>query len=159
MRVWLTVAAVGALAAAGADTWATEIGTLVRGRPWSLRTRTRVPVGTSGAVTPAGTAAALVGAFALSSAAAVLGVLPHDRILAAMLGGFAGACGDTLLGAWVQSRRWCPACQVATEQHVHSCGSQTSDAGGIGLLDNDAVNFACTLIGAVVALAMAALLP
>lgn len=155
---WLAVAAVGALAAAGADTWATEIGTLVRGRPWSLRTRTRVPVGTSGAITAAGTAAALVGAFVLSSTAAVLGVIPHESVPAAVLGGFAGAVGDTVLGAWVQSRRWCPACHVATEQHVHSCGTHTSLAGGIGVLNNDAVNFACTLVGALVALSFAVLL-
>lgn len=158
LRALLAVAAVGALAAAGADTWATEIGTLVRGRPWSLRTRTRVPVGTSGAITAAGTVAALVGAFALAAAAAVLGVIPHDSVPAAAAGGFAGAFGDTLLGAWAQSRRWCPACQATTEQHVHSCGTRTSVAGGLGLLDNDVVNLACTLIGALVATGLAILL-
>lgn len=143
----LAIAAVGALAAAGSDTWATELGTLGNSRPRSVRRWRRVPAGTSGAVSLVGTLAAVTGAFVLSALAAALGVIARDGVLAAAAGGFAGATADTLLGAWMQERRWCPSCDMATEQHVHSCGTGTEARGGLRAMDNDAVNFACTLVG------------
>ena len=51
----------GAFAAASADTWATELGTAVPGRPLSLRSWTRVSPGTSGAISPFGTFASILG--------------------------------------------------------------------------------------------------
>lgn len=147
----LAMAAVGALSAAGSDTWATELGTLGNSRPWSVRRRRRVPAGTSGAVSLIGTLAAVAGAFVLSALAAALGVIVRDGVLAAAAGGFAGAMADTLLGAWMQERRWCPSCDTGTEQHVHSCGTRTEAGGGVPAMDNDAVNFACTLVGGGVA--------
>lgn len=53
---------VGAFAAAAADTWATEIGTLVGGPTRRLGIGPRVPPGTSGGVSAAGTAGAALGA-------------------------------------------------------------------------------------------------
>lgn len=150
------IAAAAALAAAGADTWATEIGTLGGSRPWSLRERRRVPPGTSGAVSLPGTVASLAGAFVIASLAAALGVIRHDAIPAVLVGGWTGSIADTLIGAWWQSRRWCPSCSLATERHVHSCGTFTRPAGGIVALDNDGVNFLCTAIGVLVALLLAA---
>jgi uncharacterized protein (TIGR00297 family) len=52
----------GAIAAAAADTWATEIGSRWGGRPRSLATLQPVAPGASGGVTIAGLAASLVGA-------------------------------------------------------------------------------------------------
>ena len=150
----VAVAAAAALVAAGADTWATELGTLGGGRPWSLRQRRRVAIGTSGAVTPLGTMASAVGAFVLASLAGALDVIPQAGIAAVALGGVAGAFADTLIGAWWQERRWCPRCSDATEQRVHACGTATEHRGGVGALTNDAVNLLCTLAGAAVAAAV-----
>ncbi|HEX5580524.1 MAG TPA: DUF92 domain-containing protein [Gemmatimonadaceae bacterium] len=122
--------ALGALAAAISDTWATEIGTLARGQPRSILTGRAVPHGTSGGVSVQGTLASLAGA----------------------AGGVAGATADSLLGATLQARRWCDRCEMATERNVHGCGEDTRLAGGIGWLDNDAVNAAATAVGAVVAM-------
>ena len=52
----------GALATVNADTWATELGVLNRGKPRLVTTLREVEVGTSGGVSPTGTAAALAGA-------------------------------------------------------------------------------------------------
>lgn len=149
------MAAAGALAAAGADTVATEVGTWVGGEPWSLRTRTRVPPGTSGAVTVAGTLALGVSALVVAALAAALAVVPWDAVGAVAVAGGAGALADTVAGAWVQLRRWCPACAKPTEQDPHACGAVTRRAGGWRWMDNDAVNLLATVVGAAVAVLLA----
>ena len=90
-----------ALAAANADTWATEIGAAWGGTPRDVRTGRRVPAGTSGAVSAAGTAAALAGALLLGLFAAPQGAGAVGVVTAA---GLAGALGDSLLGATVQAQ-------------------------------------------------------
>ena len=57
-----TEAMLGALAAANADTWATEIGSLFGGTPRKITTLKPAAVGESGAISLAGTLAALAGA-------------------------------------------------------------------------------------------------
>jgi uncharacterized protein (TIGR00297 family) len=146
--------ALGALATAAADTWATEVGTLASAPPRSILTLRPVAAGTSGGVTLQGTAAALAGAVGIGLLAALLG---WDRGVsaAAAAGGFAGALADSLLGATVQARRWCDRCALATERSVHDCGGRTRPAGGLRWLDNDGVNVVSALVGALVALALA----
>ncbi|GLC24390.1 DUF92 domain-containing protein [Roseisolibacter agri] len=141
-------AAAGAIAAATADTWATEIGTLARGAPRSLRGWRPVPAGTSGAVSTPGTLAMLGGA-AFIALALVLAGRTRDAALGALAGGIAGAMADTLAGAAVQERRWCPECAVGTERAEHDCGARTERAGGVPGLGNDAVNVLCGAVGAV----------
>ena len=142
--------AIGALAASAADTWATEIGTLFGGRPISITSGKAVPPGTSGGVTFVGTIAAVAGA-AFIAAGASLANWPVP-FAAVALGGIAGAQADSLLGATLQARRWCEVCAKSTERPVHSCGAPTRHAGGVAGFDNDAVNVACSCVGALVAL-------
>ena len=151
----IAAAAAGALAASAADTFATEIGTLGGGVPWSLATRRRAEPGTSGAVSVAGIVAMIVGALLVAVAAHALGLT--DNAPAVAIGGVSGAIADSLLGATVQERRWCHACDQSTERHVHSCGTATSLAGGFEWMDNDVVNLLATAVGAMVAGAVAAL--
>jgi len=99
---------VGALAAAAADTWATELGMLSSSAPWSLRTGRKVPAGTSGAVSLAGTGAAVLGAASVVGAAVLTngpltGVLWWD--FGGLLGaGLLGAFADSIAGAFVQAQ-------------------------------------------------------
>ena len=146
--------ALGALAAATADTWGTEIGTLGERPPRSIRGWRPVPAGTSGAVTAAGSLATIGGALFVATLAVVLG-FPVGLAAAATVGGVAGAAADTVLGATVQARRRCPRCDVSTERIVHRCGERTVAYGGIPWLDNDLVNLAATLVGGAVALGLA----
>lgn len=150
---WMPVGA-GALAAATADTWSTEIGTLSATRPRLLTSWRPVAPGTSGAVTPLGLAAAVGGALLIAIAARLLH-WPVGAAVAALAGGVAGALIDSLLGALWQSRRYCPRCDASTERKVHLCGTTTEEAGGIFWLDNDGVNFLSGAAGAVVALLVA----
>ena len=147
--VWQAVG-IGALAAAAADTWATEIGTLFGGEPISIASGKRVPPGTSGGVTLVGTLAAAGGAIFVAAAAALANwPVPFA---AAALGGMAGALTDSVLGATVQARRWCDVCAKSTERLVHDCGTPTRHAGGVVGFDNDAVNAVCSGVGALIAL-------
>jgi uncharacterized protein (TIGR00297 family) len=148
-------AGAGALAAAASDTWATELGTLVGGAPRSLRGWRPVPVGTSGAVTAAGTLASVAGALCLGAAAGLLG-WPRRVAVAAAVGGLAGSAVDSMLGAALQARRRCAVCGEMTERAIHSCGGATVAAGGVAWLDNDRVNLVSTLVGAAVGAALGA---
>ncbi|MBA3646848.1 MAG: DUF92 domain-containing protein, partial [Gemmatimonadaceae bacterium] len=146
---------IGALAASTADTWSTELGTLGGGTPRLIVSGRRVPAGTSGGITAAGSIGAFVGA--IVAAAAAVAIHWPVPFLAAAAGGIAGAFGDSLLGATLQSKRWCSECSASTERKIHSCGTLTAHAGGLNWLDNDGVNFASTIIGGLVALLFAGL--
>ncbi|MDQ6932241.1 MAG: DUF92 domain-containing protein [Candidatus Eremiobacteraeota bacterium] len=138
----------GALAAAAADTWGTELGTLTSQRPRSILTGRFVAAGLSGGITVSGTLAELLGAAFIASTAALLHVGPWFAIFA---GGVAGALVDSLLGASAQALRFCAACQRACENEPHSCGANTALIRGAAWMSNDAVNFLATVSGATVA--------
>lgn len=159
----LAFAFYGALAAVNADTWSTELGVLARSAPRLITTGQEVPPGTSGGITLQGTLAALAGALFIGlmtfvliqgAALATLGhLLLSDWLVipAATAAGFAGALFDSLLGATVQAIYDCPVCHQQTERQVHTCGTATRLVGGWGWLDNDGVNFAASMAGALVA--------
>ncbi|MFL5581418.1 MAG: DUF92 domain-containing protein [Gemmatimonadaceae bacterium] len=150
---WTAVGA-GALAAAAADTWATETGTLAGGTPRSVATGRPVPPGTSGGVSLVGTLGGAAGAAFVALLAALAG-WPGPARWAALVGGVSGMLADSLAGATLQARRRCERCGAATERLVHDCGGPTAHAGGIRWLDNDAVNVLCTLAGGAVGAAWA----
>lgn len=149
----LAFGALGALAAASSDTWSTEIGTLFGGQPRMITTAKPVEPGMSGGVTLAGFAAALVGAVLVAGIGA-FSVAQHHRQLAiaAAIGGVGGCLADSLIGATVQSRRFCDRCRHWTERRVHACGYRTRHAFGADWLTNDAVNLCATVAGAVIAI-------
>ncbi len=155
--VWPWVGFAGALAAANADTWATELGVLSRSAPRSIRNGQKVEPGTSGGVSLLGMAAAAGGALLIALLAVVcwmgqiLAVPGNWQVWLAgiTLAGLAGSSADSLLGATIQAIYWCPACEKETERHpLHTCGTATTLMRGWAWLDNDWVNTACTAVGA-----------
>lgn len=149
------VAGLGALSAAAADTWATEIGTLWGGTPRMLLMGRPVPPGVSGGMTLAGSGASVVAAALIALAALWIlrGAGSAGPIAGAVfLGGVAGSLLDSLLGATVQSKRWCERCRTWTERRVHTCQYRTQHARGLRWMTNDTVNFLATVGGALVAL-------
>jgi uncharacterized protein (TIGR00297 family) len=143
------IIALGALAAATADTWATEVGTLFGGIPRSLLTFRRVPPGTSGAVSVAGCAAMLLGAAFIAYFSSALGLTLIPPLV--LVAGVVGALGDSILGATLQERRWCASCERSTERRIHDCGTATARSGGAWWMNNDGVNLIATIVGGAVA--------
>jgi len=125
-----------ALAAANADTWATEVGSAVGGRPYDLRTARPAPPGTSGAVSLPGTLAALAGAGLLGLFA---GSVSSCIIVTAA--GFAGMLLDSLLGATVQAQWGDP----QRPGHLTERPQGGLPKHGWRPINNDLVNGACTL--------------
>ena len=147
-NVVFAAAFAGAFAAASADTWGTEVGELSRASPVSILTFRRLRPGFSGGVTALGVAATLGGSLCVALAAWAVGIAPPASVAAA---GVAGALFDSLLGASLQARRWCEVCGCECETRRHECGSATVLRRGLGWIENDGVNFAATLCGALVA--------
>ena len=148
----------GAMAAATADTWSTEIGTLSRTAPRSILTWKVLQPGWSGGVTLLGFGGAAAGAFVVALIAAV----GSSNVAALMVGGLVAGVGgsvlDSLLGAGVQRVNRCPRCLTLTEQSVHVCGTRTVLVRGWAFIDNDVVNTLATTFGALLgALIFAAL--
>lgn len=143
------VALLGAVAAAAADTWATEIGMRMGREPRSILTFRPRPRGSSGAVSPAGTAAALAGAVAVGGLGAILVTEGLDTVVAVAAGGFVGAMADSVLGASVQSEYRCASCGARPEVPRHEgCPAVADRVAGLPWIDNDVVNWVATAVGA-----------
>lgn len=118
----------GALAAATADTWASELGVRYGGTPRLITTLNKVPPGANGGVTAVGIASSLMGATVISAiyTAAFRGQNRRQLFLATTAAGTLASLVDSLLGATIESR----------------------PNGGVHWIDNDAVNLLNTTTGA-----------
>ncbi|MGI9146475.1 MAG: DUF92 domain-containing protein [Chloroflexota bacterium] len=141
---------VGALSAAAADTWATELGMLARQKPRMITTLRPVAPGTSGGVTLEGLAASLGGALGVGLAWSGL----SGSWQAVPLAGVAGVCGsllDSVLGATIQALYRCATCDAFSEEPRHRlCGQAAELVRGQAWVTNDMVNALATLAGAAI---------
>ena len=140
----------GAFAAANADTWSTEIGTWVGGPTRDVLRWRRVPPGESGGVSLAGTLGGMAGAASIAGLAAFLTgtASPAGWALGA---GVLGAWVDSALGATVQARFLAPDGSLTEKATLG--GDPLRLARGWRWVTNDAVNGACTAVGAMLPLA------
>ena len=115
------VAFAAALAAAGSDTMASEIGKAWGERTYLVPTLRAVKPGTSGAISVEGTAAGIAGAAMLGGLAAALGIVPAAALVPIVAGATAGSFVESLLGATLE---------------------------GPGILNNDLLNFINTAVAA-----------
>ncbi len=115
------LAFVCAYATAAFDTVSSEIGRAYGGRPVLITTLRPVPAGTDGAVSWTGTLAGLAAAWIVCGVATATGFIGSERAAVVLAAAFVGSTADSFLGATLESR---------------------------GLIDNEAVNFSNTLIGA-----------
>lgn len=145
---WLIVF-IASIAAANADTWASEIGTLSKKKPILLMKMKRVDAGTSGAVSMLGTFAGFSGSLLISFIAfLVWPELTYGLFIGLTLIGFCGNFIDTVMGATIQVVYQCNVCGIETEKKAH-CGKRTSYLKGLRLCNNDSVNFLSILLAAI----------
>lgn len=155
-RNMLYLGFLGAFAAAAADTWGTEIGSLSKRLPRLITTGRRVPHGTSGAVSLLGTSGSVAGAVVVAlSAWPFLKAVGDGWLLPALvvvMGGVLGAFLDSLIGATVQARYLDPTTGRETERAASPTG-WNRHVRGWAWLHNDQVNWLCTMAGALLAMA------
>ncbi len=111
---------VASFAAALADTLSSEFGLMAGQMPRLITTGKRVPIGTDGGITRAGTLMGIAGAAGLTLLGRFLDVVPVRATLPVLVAGLSGNLLDSYLGATLQRR---------------------------GILSNDTVNLANTLAG------------
>ncbi len=125
---WALLAAVAALAAGSSDTVASEIGKAWGRRTYSVRTFSTVRPGTSGAMSMEGTSAGVAASLVLALIGSAVGLIAPSLVWCVVAGAFAGSLAESLLSSRLE---------------------------GAGILNNDALNFINTLVGAVVAVMLA----
>jgi uncharacterized protein (TIGR00297 family) len=144
----------GSLAAAAADTWATEIGTRWGGHPRSIATGRKTAIGQSGAVTVVGLATTVLASSAIAAAAQFGKQTWGVNGISYAIGGVVGSLADSFLGSLIQEQRWCANCRVSTELVVHTCGHPTEYRSGVPRVNNDVVNFLAVIVGGLTAAAL-----
>ncbi len=150
------IALLGAVAAATADTWATEVGLRLGGAPRSILTWRPRAKGASGAVSASGSLAGAAGAAAVGLAAWLVPA-GTGAWLAIAAGGLVGATTDSVLGDALQARYECRACGARPETARHEgCQARARHVAGLRGLDNDLVNGFATAVGALAAMAVQA---
>jgi uncharacterized protein (TIGR00297 family) len=145
----LFIAYLGAVAAATADTWGTEVGTLSRSAPVLVTTLKRVEPGTSGAISPLGLIAGACGSLAVFvSSLPWLHQLPIAlALICTTVGGNLGSLVDSFAGATIQAQFKCGECGSTTERLLH-CGHEARLVRGSLLVRNDQVNTISNIFGA-----------
>lgn len=145
----------GAMAASLADSLASELGVLSRGRPRDILSLRPVEKGLSGGVSPLGLGTSALGAVIV---AALCGAFWGWELTPPVaLSGFLAALLDSVLGSAVQGKYRCPACGALTEKPAH-CGLPGSLERGLPFVDNNAVNLCNNVFGALAALGLYGLL-
>ncbi len=151
-----------ALAAANADTWASEIGVLSRRDPVSILSFRTIPRGTSGGVSILGIFASLGGALFIGLWFAVGYTLTYGwnalelsaMVLAITGGGFLGSVIDSVLGATVQAQYWDTLREAITERRHDAHGMANNLVRGFHLVTNDTVNAVSGIVSAALMIAL-----
>lgn len=125
-RMFFICAFAGAFATAAADTASSEIGQLLGRRTFLITTLRPVPRGTEGAVSLEGTLAGIAASLVVAGLAVYVDLLPAWTIGVVAVAAFVGTTFESVVGAALEKK---------------------------ALLDNEALNFLNTLVGALVAAA------
>ncbi|MEK8126375.1 DUF92 domain-containing protein [Paenibacillus filicis] len=160
---------IGVMATVTADTWATEIGGLSRGKPRSIINGKTVEPGTSGGVTPLGLTASAAGGLFIGAAAWGLSLLIPDTLrgsesamgllallVLGILGGLLGSLADSWLGAVFQVMYRCSKCGQEVEKNRH-CDAAAVRIRGFTWMNNDAVNALSSMAGGLACVVMSIL--
>lgn len=138
---------VSSFAVVCADTWATEIGTLVKTKTISIITFEKVEQGVSGGISLLGTVGAVLGSFIITLSS-LIWVRSNEInfIIWLTIAGFFGSIIDSVIGGSIQAQYKCKICSKITERKNH-CNNNAFFIKGLKWLNNDIVNFLSALSG------------
>jgi len=139
-----------AIAAATADTWASEIGLLSPWNPIHITKLKTVVKGTSGGISLLGTLGSVLGATVIGITGIQLG-LPTSLLGIIIITGTSGGLIDSLIGGSIQANFQCMECNNITEKRKH-CNLPSRHVSGLYIVDNDMVNFLNTISGIIIVL-------
>lgn len=141
------IAFVSLLAAVCADTWGTEIGTIMKTKTYNILSFKEIEQGLSGGISVIGLTGSLLGAFVIAlSSIAWINFNIVSYICLITLAGFLGSIFDSVLGASIQAQRKCVVCSQITERKIH-CGEESILVRGKNFINNDFVNFLTGIFG------------
>ncbi|KAK9501604.1 hypothetical protein O3M35_012300 [Rhynocoris fuscipes] len=152
---WLAIGVLGSFACANADTWASELGTVLSSTdPWLITSGKKVPKGVNGGVSIIGLVMSFLGGLVIGIGYYLSVIYSSDGkallespvqwpvIPIAALAGFMGSLLDSVLGATLQYSGKHKKTGVVVE---HS-GPDIIYISGRRILDNNSVNFLSTII-------------
>ena len=138
---------VSSIAAVCADTWSTEIGTIINTKTVDVLSFKIVEQGISGGISFAGTLAGAVGATVIAlSSIFWLNVKNFYYLIFIIFAGIVGNFSDSILGSAVQAKYKCIVCSEIIEKPFH-CSRTAALIKGFKWMNNDVVNFAAAVIG------------
>jgi uncharacterized protein (TIGR00297 family) len=152
----LLLAAVVSISTSNADTWASEIGILSKGKTYHIVNWKIVPKGVSGAVSGLGTVASLIGALFIGLVFSMIyGFIKGFNLEILMyygfivtIGGFLGCMIDSYLGALLQAKyRGLDSGKLTEKNWLPN--EKVVLASGLAIMTNDAVNLLSGLASAV----------
>lgn len=129
-----------ALAEQFADSMASDIGCLTKGKNVSILNFKPMEKGISGGVSLLGTISALLGSFLLVAIPFLWGEFSVPVYLAVSLMSFIGTVFDSIIGALFQALYRCEQCGKSVEFPLH-CGAPAKRIKGFAVIDNIAVNY------------------
>src|SRR3990172_5085334 len=131
------IAYVSAIAAVCSDTWATEIGTLIKAKTFNIINFHQVEQGISGGVSLIGFAGAALGAILISFSALPWLNNISEFMTIIFISGLLGSTLDSVLGSTLQGKFNCIICNKTVENKIH-CGKNSVHINGVTWLNNDA---------------------
>lgn len=154
------VAFATALAAATADTWASEIGVLSKKMPLSIVSFKTIDRGLSGGVSAIGLIASLLGSLFISIIFSIGFILKYSinefnikYFIIIALCGFLGSIIDSYLGALIQPKYKCAKCKKIIERHIHH-DLPAILISGFKWFTNDVVNFTSGLLATLISIGL-----
>lgn len=145
------------LAAANADTWASELGVLSKKKPVSIVTGKVLTSGMSGGITAFGTAASFLGGLLISTTFVVGYNIKYPNngqatlfFLFCLLGGFLGSIIDSILGATIQGIFWNESTGMLSENRYSS--DENKLIKGCKYINNNLVNLFSVSLAAILAI-------
>jgi uncharacterized protein (TIGR00297 family) len=147
-EVWYFIYLVS-LSVSMTDTWSTEIGTWLGKKTYLITTLKQTEKGISGGVSVAGTIGGIIGSIVVISSGLIFVNLTVSLFILLVIFGTIGSLIDSLMGATIQSKYRCSDCESIVEIKMH-CSKSSKLISGMGLINNDAVNFISAFIVSII---------